>query len=823
MNRLKLAWRMTHRDLASGELVVLVAALVLAVAAITAVGFVTDRTQRALVREAAQLIGADAVLRADRPLDSSVVARAEREGLTTATTATFPSMLRAGERFQLVEVRAIDGPWPLRGTLETGDKVALPKGPPARGTVHVGERLSQQWSLAPGARVGLGDTELTVASIVTREPDAAFDYFDVAPRVFIAAADLPATGLVQEGSRIGYRLMVAGTSEAVARWVAPTKTSLERGQRLETIEDARPELRVALARADRFLGLAALAAAILAAIAIAMAARRHAARHLDGAAVLRTLGASSRDLTVVTLVELALLLVAGSAFGVALAYGLQALVGSWLASFLAAELPAPSWRPAFEGFAVAAVLLAGFALGPVLRIRRTPTLRVLRRELEPAEPRAAVTLIVGLGALAALLAWRAGDATLAFAVLGAVAATALVLALAALVLLGAIRRFAGRTSASVRLGLVAATRRRGQSVAQVVAIGLGLMALTLLTLVRTDLLARWRSETAADVPDRFLVNVQPDQVEAMAARLRELGVAEPRLFPMIRGRYVARNGAPVASDAVADLRARRLAEREFNLSHAGELAPDNVVTAGAFDPAAPGWSVEEGLAKTLGWSLGDTLAFEVAGRRVEAPITSLRRVDWGSFRPNFFVLGQPAALGAVPASYIGSFRAPRDGDAAVARLVAAFPNVTVIDTGRIVRQVARIATQVSRAVEYVFGFTLAAGVLVLLASVIASQDERLREGAVLRALGARRRQLVTAQLAEFTTLGLVAGVIGAGAAAAVSLVLATQVFELPARVDGSVVALALALGVALVVAFGSAATRRVLRAPPAESLRRLAG
>src|SRR5688572_13393562 len=823
MKRLDFALRTLRRDFASGELLVLVAALVLAVAAVAGVGFVTDRTGRALAREANQLLGADAVLRADAPIDEAHLRRANALGLAVARSMTFPSMLRAGEQFQLVEVRAVEGAYPLRGALEEGGARAIPNGPPPRGRVYVGERLAQQWSLAPGSRVKLGNSELALARIVTREPDAAFDYFDVAPRVFVNWDDLAGTGLVQEGSRIGHRLFVAGAPAAVAQWVAATKPALGRGMRLETIEDARPELKRALARADRFLGLAALAAAILAAIAIAMAARRHAARHLDGAAVMRCLGASSRDLVVISLVELALLLLVSGALGAALAYGLQAGLAGWLSGFLGTELPAPSWLPVAQGYGVALVLLAGFALGPVLRIRRTPTLRVLRRELEPAEPRAAITLLVGLGALGALLAWRAGDAVLAAAVLGGVAATAAVLALAAVALLGGIRVLTRRVPAAIRLGLVAATRRRAQSVAQVVAIGLGLMALTLLTLVRTDLLERWRAETTQGAPDRFVVNVQPDQVEPFARALASIGVAEPTLFPMIRGRLVALNDAPVDTGRYDDLRTRRLAEREFNLSGAAALRPDNTVVAGAFPGDAPQWSVEASFAQRLGWKLGDRVAFDVAGRRIEAPIGSLREVEWESFQPNFFVLGTPELVAGMPASYIGSFRAPRGADAAIARVLGEFPNVSIIDVGRIVRQITRIAEQVSRAVEYVFVFTLAAGVLVLLAAVIASQDERLREGAVLRALGARRRQLVTAQLAEFATLGLVAGTIGAGAAAIVSGLVASRVFELEAQVDLAVVLAAIALGVALVVAFGSAATRRVLRAPPADSLRRLAG
>lgn len=866
MKRFSFAWRLLRRDLASGELLVLVAALVLAVAAVAGVGFVTDRTSRALAREANQLLGADAVLRADEPIADVRREDAQRRSLTLAETSTFRSMVRAGETFQLVEVKAVSAAYPLRGALEEGDAVKLPQTAPPRGTIWATERLAQLMGLRRGSEVALGTSTFSIDRIVTREPDAALDYLDLAPRLYLNLEDLAGTGLVQEGSRIGYRLMVAGSPEAVSGWVAATRDALARGQRIETVQDARPELRMALERADRFLALAALSAAILAGIAIAMAARRHAARHLDAAAVLRCLGATSRDLVAASLVELLLLGLAAGAIGVLLALAVQAGLGAWLAGFLDTELPAPGFLPALEGLAVALVLLVGFALAPILRIHRTPTLRVLRRELEPTEPRAFVTLLLALLAVGALFAWKAKDATLAAAVLGGLVATAAVLALLAAIVLSALSKLrkvatatrdapAGRAAEAarhadftrsnagagwrggVRLGLAAAARRRGASVAQTVALGLGLMAIVLLTLVRTDLLARWSLEAGRDAPDQFLINVQPEQVRPVRDLLRGIGGGEATLYPMVRGRLVAVNGKAITGDNFEEGRARRLAEREFNLSWADELPAANEVVAGKFHarPASDGaagsrepagaageWSVEAEIAASLGWQLGDVLAFDIAGRRVEAKITSLRRVEWESFRPNFFVLASPGVLDAMPASYITSFRAPKEGAAKLAPLVAQFPNVTLIDVGRILGQIARTAQQVSRAVEYVFLFTLAAGLLVLLATVVSSQDERLREGAVLRALGARRSQLVLAQLAEFGALGLAAGLVGSIAAGAIAAVLSEQVFDLPGQWNVPLLAGATLAGTAIVIVFGLAATRRVVKAPPAESLRRLA-
>jgi putative ABC transport system permease protein len=825
-----LAWRFTRRDLASGEVRVLLAALMLAVAAVTAVAALTDRAERALAMEANRLLGGDAVLRADQPIGDGPRGLAAELGLQVAEVQGFPSMVRAGEALRLSDIRALSDGYPLRGEfrlLDANGRESSATGIPAPGQIWITRGGAQALSVAVGDVLKVGSRELTITALIAQEPDAAMDYFNVAPKVSINQADLESTGLVQVGSRISYRLAVAGEAAAVQRWIDAQRDALARGQRLETVQDGRPEIRSALERADRFLGLAALVAVVLSAIAVAMAARRHSARHLDACAVLRCLGADQRAIVTIQLGELLFLGLLGSVVGVALGFGLQAAVVAWLASVLGLAVPPAGFSPLLQGLGVGLVVLFAFAAPPVLALRRVPALRVLRRDLGGVEASAVAVSLFGLGALAALLWWKAGSIKLAASLLGGLLGTFIVLALLALALVAVLRRARGRLRGVWRYGLANVSRRAGVSVAQITALGLGLMVLLMLGQVRGQLLDRWQQALPADAPNRFLVGVQADQVEATRALIQQYAKGEPPLFPMVRGRLVQVNAQAVNGEHYAERgeRAQRLAEREFNLSWARDLAEDgNELTAGrAWDPSAdtPEVSVEQGIAETLGWKLGDRIAFDVAGRVFEAEITSLRKVQWENFRPNFFVVANAPALQESAASYISAVRVP-SGDVEFTRaLVGRFPNVSVIDVDAIIDQVQRTARQATLAVEYVFYFTLVAGLLVLVAAVSSSQDERLLEGGVMRVLGARTAQLRLAQASEFLAIGVIAAGIAALAATGLTAVVADVVFELPFAPDWVHVGSGFGLGVLAVLLTGLAATRRVVQAPPAITLRAL--
>ncbi|MGY0799499.1 ABC transporter permease [Lysobacter sp. A286] len=848
---LAMAWRQMRRDLRSGNVRILLAALVLAVLAVTAVGFITDRADRAMAIEANRMLGGDAVVRGDAPIGAAIEQAAA--GLQRTHTVELNTMIGVGDgndaRLRLGDLRALGDGFPLRGTFRIvaadgieRDAAAVP----ARGTVWLSRAGANILDAGIGDRVSLGELQLTLSALVVAEPDAALDYFNVAPKVFLNLGDLAETGLVQEGSRIGYRLVVAGEAGEVERFVREAKPALARGQRLETASDARPEIRSALDRAGRFFGLAALVSVVLAAVAVAMAARQHSERHLSGTAVMRCLGASQTVLAGVHIGELVLLGLLASTIGVAVAFALQWGVGLWLAPVLGMTIPPASWLPALQGYGVGLVVLLAFGAPPVLALRRVPALRVLRRDLDPTEPSAWLVALAGLIGLGALLWWKAGSAVLGTAMLVGIMVTFAVLAILAWGLIVLLRRLRSRLRGSLRYGLANVSRRPTTSIAQIASLGLGLMALLLLTFVRTDLLDRWQLQLAAEAPNRFIINVQDNQVDPVRAFITDQGLAAPTLYPMVRGRLLTHNGEPVSGeDYLADKssddagldtseaadgdrgRSRRRADREFNLSTAATLRDDNRVVAGSFwgatPTAAPELSVEQGYAESLGWQIGDQVVFDIAGQRLGATITSFREVDWESFRPNFFVIASPGALDGFPASHITAVSVSPAHPRFTAELVARFPNLSVIDIDAVLAQVRDIADQVSTVVEVVFWFSVLAGLLVLMAAVSASQDERLLEGGVMRVLGGSRRQLRLAQASEFAAIGLLAGVVAAVAASVLAGVIAVQVFDLPWQANWGMAAVGALLGMLAALAAGMFATRKVLDAPPSVTLRELQG
>ena len=835
MKTLRLAWRQMLRDLGSGDVRILVVAVMLAVVAVTAVGFVTDRTQRALVIQANRLLGGDAVVRSDVPIAGFVRTATNATGLMHAETVGFNSMIRVGEgadaNLRLGDLSALGEGYPLRGSFRIAaadGREHDTSGIPLPGSVW----MSRAGAETLGAKVGdvtmIGDSRLRIAGLVVREPDASLNYFNAAPKVFMNLRDLPATGLVQEGSRIDYRLIVAGDAGTVERFTSTVKPALGRGQRLETIGETRPEIRSALDRAGRFLGLAAMLSVVLAAVAVAMAARRHSERHLSGAAVMRCLGASQRTLVGIHVGELAMLGFAASAMGVAIACALQWAVGRWLAHTLSLSIPPAGWLPGLQGFGVGMIVVLAFGAPPVLALRRVSALRVIRRDLDGGEPSAWLVALAGCVGMAALLWWKAGSAALGGVMLIGIVATLAVLAAFAWSLVWLVRKLRSRLRGSLRYGLANVSRRPGASIAQVSALGLGLMALLLLTFVRTDLLDRWQLSLSEHAPNRFVINAQADQVQPMAAFITAQGLPAPTLYPMVRGRLVARNGRPGgATVAKDDPMAQRLAEREFNLSSAAELRSDNRIVAGTFWKSSvkvpPQLSVEQRFAVSLGWNIGDRIAFDIAGQRFEAPITSLRNVEWESFRPNFFVIASPGALDGYPASYVTAVRVPPQKTRFTAELVERFPNLSVIDVDAVLQQVRTTADQVSMVVQVVFWFTLAAGILVLLAAISASQDERLLEGGVMRVLGGSRRQLRLAQASEFAAIGLLSGLVASVAASILSGLIATRVFDLSWQFNWTLTVAGAALGMFAALIAGLFATRRVLDAPPSVTLRELQG
>jgi len=826
---LLLGLRALARERRGGELHVLAAALLVAVASLAAVGFLAERVQGAMRGQAAELLAGDVRVSSRDPIPERVRAAAHRHGLETARTLTFRSMLAAGERFQLVEVKAVTPGYPLRGELRVAETPFGRDRPaqdvPAPGTAWVDPRLASLLELEPGSPLTLGETQLRLGRILSQEPDRGGELFSIAPRLLMNQADVPATGLVRAGSRVRHRLLVAGAPSAVRAFREAVASELPPGAELEGLENARPEIRRALERGRQFLGLAALVGVLLAGAAIAVSARRHAQRHLDAAALMRCLGARQRTVLGIYTAELAALGVVVSLLGCAAGYlaqlGLAALVGD----LLLAELPPASGRTVLFAAPAGLAILGAFALPPVLRLGRVPPLRALRRELGPPAVGAGVTYALGVAVFGALALWHTRDPRLTAYVLGGGLLTLAGLTGAALALVYALGRLRGRVGVAWRFGLANIARRAGASAGQVAAFGLGIMALLLLTVVRTDLLAEWRDTVPADAPNFFLINIQPDEVQSVREHLAPHVPSELRLYPIVRGRLGRIADRTVSPEDYTDKRARHLATHDFNLSWTQRLPAGNRVVAGQWwggsgEPEAA-FSLEEGLAERLRIELGDTLAFNVAGETVQGRVTSLRAVDWDSFQANFFVLAPPGMLEGYPATYITSFFLPRERTPMLAELVGRFPSVTVVDVDALVEKVRTLMERAVLGVEGVFVFTLLAGLTVLYAAIHATLDERRTETAVVRALGGDRRRLVRGLAAEFVTLGLVSGLVAATGAALVGTVLARELFEVAYRPDPWIWIAGAAAGALGVGAAGVLGTRGVLNEPPAAALRRV--
>lgn len=837
------ALRMTARDWRAGELRFLLVALIVAVAALTSVSFFIDRMRAGLDRDAHQLLGADLLVNADDPVRAEWRQEAARRGLLLADTVTFPSMAQAGEgddsMAQLSSIKAVSTGYPLRGQLTVsldpeaaaGARGAATRAVPQPGTVWVDPNLLPALRAKVGDTIVLGNSQFRIAQLIATEPDKGASFANFAPRVMLALQDLKATGLVDDFARVTYRLQVASKDRndlAAVRdyeqWLrAQIRSNNIKGVRIETLESGRPEMRATLDRAGLFLSLVGLLSAMLAAVAVAMAARRFMSRHLDACAMLRCLGLTQNQVGLLYLLEFALVGLAGSVIGVAVGFGAHFVLLEMIASLIRTELPPVSILPALQGVATGMLLLLGFALPPILQLRNVPHNRVIRREQGAPRPAALATYGLGVGVFLLLLLWQAGDAKMALMIAGGFLGGFAVFALVAWLCLQGLRRLRGSVKhQGWRFAVTSLQRRPGATVVQVVSLALGLMALLLLTVVRGDLMAAWRLATPPDAPNRFVINVLPEQKAGVEQQLVAAGVSKPVLFPMIRGRLTAVNGNPVTRDTYDNDEARRLANREFNLSTTNALPEANEIVAGSWFKDAPGVaeaSVEQSILQRLNLKLGDTMRFDMAGLIVDAKITSVRKLEWGSMRANFFVIINPAAMANAPTTYMTAFHLPQGGSNVGNALSRAYPNLTVIDVSGIIRQLQEVLDQVVTAVEFLFLFTLASGVLVLYAALMGSQAERTREAGLLRALGATRQQLAQAQRIEFVLVGGLAGLLAASGAAALGWALATYQFKFPWVFEPGVWLAGLVAGALCAIIGGWFGLRSVLRQPPLQTLR----
>lgn len=821
------AIRSFGRELRSGEVVVLLAAVGLAVAALTAVGFLTDRIGRAVARQANEVLAADLRLRSPEEIPARWREAAERFGLRTAETQTFPSVVFAGELNALATIKAVSETYPLRGRVRTADRLFGDERSvdhvPRRGEVWADAALLARLGIDVGDTIMLGESELNVAAVLTYRPDQSIGFASLAPSLLVNIGDIPATGLINEGSRVDYALLVAGEESAVDEFYEDVEDRLPDEVRVRNREDSSERASNAADRAQRFLSLTAVISVLLSAVAIAMSARRFAHRRMDAVALMKSLGASQRFVIAAASLQLVLLGILGVLAGSAAGFVVEEMLTRMLAGMLQGDLPDAGFRPVGLAAGAALILLVGFAMPSLIQLRNTPPLRVLRHDAMPPPPSRLLVAGVSLAAVAALLYRAVPDGRMLAIVLGGMMLTGAALYLVGRILVALIGRSRSGVGIAWRYGLANVARRGRDSAVQVVAFGLGLTVLLLLSFVRTDLLESWQRSLDEDAPNHFLINIQPQERGSIAGIFRSEGIPVPQFVPLVRARMTEINDVSVKELTYPEEDGEWMANREQNLTWAAVLSSSNEIVAGQWWPedydGPPQVSVEVDAARELGVRLGDRLKYLIAGQEVEATVTSFRKVNWDSFQPNFFMVLSPGSLEGYPTTYVSSLHIEGGDEAVLVSLVRAHPSVSVIDLGAILEQVQSIISQASLAVQAVFVFTLAAGVAVLFAAVQSTIDERRFESAMLRALGVRRRTVLSGVLAEFAALGFAAGLLASAAASILAAVIAVRLFELDYALNPMLWIAGLAGGVALVCASGLIAARGAINAPPADVLR----
>ncbi len=816
MNSFSLSVRLLLRQTRSGALGLLAAGLVVATAALVAVSSFTDRVGRALEREAGEALAADLIVAGRDRLPREYFELAESMGLDTAEIILMSTAVFVGDDSMLIDVKGVAGGYPLRGELRLADRLGgedeAVRAIPERGTAWLEPRGLRYLDAEVGDTTELGYSELTINRSLVFEPDRGGSRFMLAPRMMVNLEDLLESELLGPGARARYRMLVAGSENDVGAFTREIETRLGEEHSLITVADAEDQTGLALTQARRFLGIAALTTVILAAVAVLLSALRFSHAQRDLVALLKSFGATGGQ--VMSALSLMLLWLVGMAvvLGGLAGLGAQAIIAQILADGPAGALPPPRAMPVISSSLFTVLLAAGFALPPLLNLRSVPPMRILNRSLDTRVGLKGLLWVLPIAGALAIPVLQLGHLRLALIVLGGSALLALTLALGGWLAMIITRVLSKRATSSWRFGLAGLHRRRAAGIIQVTALGLGLMSLLLLMLVRTELLEQWRGSLPPDTPDHFLVNIQPDQVEDIEDELIRVGARNLQIRPMANVNLVGSSGTIRQDDRMAG---------QINVSWIDELPPANEVIAGEFfSPEATGEvSLANMWAQRLGAQLGDELVFESGARQLTATVTSIREVDWNSFNVNFFVLLSPEASDILPHQYIASFYLA-DGDGSVLRPVSrAFPNISIIDVGAIIERIGEIIDRVSSAAQVVFFFTLLAGIVVLLAALEATRDERRHESALIRTLGADNAMVGRGLLVEYGVMALLAAFLATVGSAITGWLLARELFEFTYQPSWQLFAVGFLAAVVLVVGSGWLGNRSVLATPPVRILR----
>lgn len=809
----------------SSELVWLLIALTLSVTALSSVSFLADRMQRAFAFDARQLLASDLLIVSDQPLPLQFLEEAKSGNLQIAQTVVFPSMATVGSHSKLASLKAVSPQYPLRGALriQSGEQTLQLSSGPRSGSVWVEPAMLASLHAKQGDTILLGQKSFVIDGILERELDRGAGFMNFAPRVMMSLSDLDATGLIGLGSRVTYRLLLAGSDTQIDSYGIWANQYIDKqglkGVRIETLDNAQPMMRKTLERADRFLSLVALLTAMVAAVAIALSALRYIRKQADACAILKCLGASSdviflrQGLTLLGLGAISALL--GSLLG----YLGQYILTIFLSDLVLTELPSASFWPLLWSILVAWCLLFGFAGPAFFSLVKISPIRLIRKEFSVTNISIFWTLACGLVAAITLIMLAARDwklalwTTISFAI--AITIFALI-SWVALRLLGAIRlrRFA------FSFVMLSQGRRTKLAVVQITALGIALMALLLVLVLRADFLSAWQGNIPADAPNRFMINVQEDQKQGLAQSLINSGLSAPQFYPMVRGRLIEVNGKDIDPSNYSEENAKRLIDREFNLSYTDQLPPGNQILAGNWiEGDAPQISMETGIAKTLKLKIGDQLTFEVAGEKIVAPITSLRKLDWGSMRVNFFVIMPPAQLQSLPQSWITSYYQPPQQESLDFQLSQTYPNLTIVDVSASLQQIQEVLNKLSLVLGLLLAFTIAAAILVLMAAIAATQDERYKNAALLKALGASRSTLASIANIELVIVGLLAGLLAGLGSGIAAWTLGRYVMEIEFNAFGQALFVGIVAGMVACLASGYHFQKKIQQATAVECLR----
>ena len=824
---LNLATRQLLRDARAGELRVLFFALLVAVAASTAIGYFGARLNGAMLLRATEFLGADLVVEGSSPARPEQIQAGEALKLDHAQIVVFSTVIATDAGIQLSSIKAVDTAYPLRGELKSAADLYQPEEVgqgPKPGEAWAESRLFPAVDLKIGDDIDVGSKTLKLTRVLTYEPDRAGNFYSLTPRVMINIADLQATGVVQPGSRVSYREMWSGPPEALAAYREAIEPGLEPHQEIKDARDGSQQIGGALGKAERYLNMASLVAVLLAGVAVALSAARFAVRRFDASALMRCLGLSRNEALVLFSLQLAMLGLLASLSGALLGWLAQLALFALLHDLLPATVPAGGILPALAGIGTGLVALAGFALPPLAALGRVPPLRVLRRDMLPIP--ASSWLVYGAALLAlGLIMWRLSlDLVLTFALLGGGVIAALVLGGLLLLTLKSLRRLLAGASLPWRLGLGQLLRYPLAAAGQSLAFGLILLSMGLIALLRGELLDTWQNQLPKDAPNYFVLNVLPDQKDAFAQQISKLSPHAAPLYPVVPGRLMNINDEPVNNFVTKDSRGENATRRDLNLTWAATLPEGNTLTAGNWwatdgeTSAVPGVSVETKLAESLQIKLGDKLSFTVGGLSRDAVVTSLRDVNWDTFQPNFFIIFQPGTLQDLPTTYMTSFYLPAGNDKQIVELSRTFPAISLLGVEALLAQVRSILDQVTLAVQFVLLFVLAAGVAVLFSGLQSTLDERIRQGALVRALGAERALLIKARRIEFGLLGAVSGLLAALGCELVTFALYRYAFDLQWAPHPWLLLLPV-IGALLVGGAGVFGTRRALNVSPLTVLR----